>query len=107
MGGGKAQMSERLAAGGETPPPGAGGQRQQQEEDPAHNENRSGTADARGRPGEPVGERHRGLTGQQGQYGLVEEQQGQEHQEAWGGGTKRPLASAHLQAAPASPHLTG
>lgn len=84
----KAQMSTRLAAAvlmRETPLPRAVGQCQQQEEDPTNDENRSGAADARHRPGELVGERHCVLTGKQGQHRLVEDHQRQKHQDPLGG----------------------
>lgn len=83
-----AQTSERLSAAvlvRETPLPRAVGQRQQQEEDPAHNQDRPGAADARHRPGEVVGKRHGVLAGKQGQHGLVEDQQGQQHQDPCSG----------------------
>lgn len=82
------QRSERLAAAvltRETPLPRAAGQRQQQEEDPTHNKNRPGAADARHGPGEVVGNRHRVLTGKQGQHRLVEDHQGQKHQDPCSG----------------------
>lgn len=106
------QMSERLAAAvlmRETPLPGAAGQRQQQEEDPAHNKNRSGAADARHGPGEVVGKRHRVLTGEQGQHGLVEDQQRQKHQEPWSGKSRdeHHLRHEQVQAGRAPTDLTG
>ncbi|TNN73929.1 hypothetical protein EYF80_015946 [Liparis tanakae] len=64
----------------EAPPPGAVGQRQQQEEDAAHDEDGAGAADARHRPGQLVVEGNRVVAGQEGQDGLVEHHQSDEHQ---------------------------
>jgi len=74
--------SEPLAAAvlTEAPPPGAVGQRQQQEEDAAHDEDGARAADARHRPGQLVVEGNRVVAGQEGQDGLVEHDQSDEHQ---------------------------
>lgn len=66
----------------ETPLPGAAGQRQQQEEDPTNDEDGTRTADTRHRPGELVVERNRVVAGQESQDGLVEDHEGQKHQDA-------------------------
>ena len=61
--------------------PGAAGEGEDDEEDPSQDENGSGRAHTGHRPGQMVEHGHGALAGQQGQDGLVEDQDGQEDQD--------------------------
>lgn len=66
----------------EAPPPGAVGQRQQQEQQPTDDEDAARTAETRHGPGELVVEGDGVVAGQEGQDGLVEDDEAQQHQDA-------------------------